>query len=75
MPRRNKRKDAVSLPHRHAPSRYSKGYKPGCYGCAFVGFNSVCHTSDGKCLKVPPKTGEDANAEADRRTDTASTKR
>ena len=75
MPRRNKRKDAVSLPHKHAPSPYSRGYKPECFGCAFVGFGSVCLTSDGKCLKTPPKAREDADAEIDRRTDTASKER
>ena len=73
MPRRNKRKAAVKEPHRHAPSPFSKGYKPECCGCAFVGFGSVCLTSDGKCLKTPPPNiGGVDDAEVDRGTDTAS---
>ena len=73
MPRRNKRESAAKEPHRHAPSPYSKGYKPECCGCAFVGYGSVCLTSDGKCLKGGLKTMEgDDNAEAGRTADTAS---
>ena len=30
MPRRNKRKTAVSEPHIHAPSPYARGYKVKC---------------------------------------------
>ena len=61
MPRRNKRKTAVNIPHRHAPSPYSKGYKPECCGCAFVGFGSVCLTSDGKCLKGSKPSSDEGN--------------
>ena len=76
MPRRNKRKTAVSEPHIHAPSPYSRGYKPGCRGCPFVGSNSACLTSDGNCLKTqPPIVKEVGDAEAVRRTDIASAKR
>ena len=76
MPRRNKRKTAVSEPHIHAPSPFSRGYKPKCRGCAFVGANSNCLTSDGQCLKTPPpKAREVGDAEAVRRTDIASAKR
>jgi hypothetical protein len=53
MPRRNKRKTAVTEPHIHAPSPYARGYKQKCKGCAFAGLGSVCLTSDGKCLKLP----------------------
>jgi hypothetical protein len=76
MPRQNKRKTAKTEPHRHAPSPHSKGYKPECAGCAFVGFGSVCFTSDGKCLKAPlPTAREVVNAEAVRGANTASTER
>jgi hypothetical protein len=76
MPRRNKRKTAGAEPHIHAPSPFSRGYKPNCRGCAFVGTNSVCLTSDGKCLKTPPtRAREVGDAEIVRRTDTASTER
>jgi len=75
MPRRNKRKTAAAEPHIHAPSPFSRGYKPGCRGCAFVGANCVCQTSDGKCLKVPPTAREVNDAEIVRRTDTASAER
>jgi hypothetical protein len=75
MPRRNKRKTAATEPHIHAPSPYYGGYKPQCRGCAFVGTNSVCQTSDGKCLKAPPTAREVSDAEIVRRTDTASAER
>ena len=76
MPRRNKRKTAVSEPHRHAPSPYAKGYKAKCSGCAYAGFGSVCLTSDGKCLKEPPPTvREVGDAEIVRGTNTAGTER
>ena len=76
MPRRNKRKTAATEPHRHAPSPYARGYKPQCSGCAFVGFGSVCLTSDGKCLKLPPpSTREDSDAKTDRGTNKASAER
>jgi hypothetical protein len=65
MPRRNKNKIA-SEPHKHAPSPFSKGYKSKCKGCAFAGFGSVCLASDGKCLKIPPPSGEVVNAETNR---------
>ena len=75
MPRRNKRKTTAE-PHIHAPSPLSRGYKPGCRGCAFVGANSVCQTSDGKCLKAPPPTAREvSDAEIVRKTDTASAER
>ncbi|MCL1853660.1 MAG: hypothetical protein FWF88_11630 [Peptococcaceae bacterium] len=76
MPRRNKRKTEAAEPHIHAPSPFSRGYKPRCRGCAFVGANSACLTSDGNCLKVPlPGAREVGDAEIVRRTDTASAER
>jgi hypothetical protein len=76
MPRRNKRKTAVTEPHSHAPSPFSRGYKPGCRGCAFVGVGSVGLTSDGQCLKTPPqKAREVGDAEIVRRTNTSSPER
>lgn len=76
MSRRNKRKTAATEPHRHAPSPFSRSFKPWCRGCAFAGTNSVCLTSDGKCLKTPlPKAREVGDAEIVRRTDTASAER
>jgi hypothetical protein len=76
MPRRNKRKTAASEPHIHAPSPFNRGYKPGCRGCAFAGANSVCLTSDGKCLKTPPQRARGVgDAKTDRRTDTPSAER
>lgn len=75
MPRRNKHKTAAE-PHRHAPSPYTKGYKRKCSGCAFAGFGSVCLTSDGKCLKMPPPNAREVgDAEIVRGTNTASTER
>ena len=62
MPRRNKRKTTAKEHHRRAPSPYSKGYKPECCGCAFVGYGSVCLTSDGKCLKGGLKVTEGDSA-------------
>ena len=76
MPRRNKRKTAVSEPHRHAPSPYTEGYKQKCNGCSFAGFGFVCLSSDGKCLKEPPPSAREVdNAEIDRGADTKSTER
>jgi hypothetical protein len=75
MPRRNKRKPAANGPHRHAPSPYEKGYRAKCGGCAFAGLGSLCLTSDGKCLKLPPTAREVDDAETDRRTNKASAER
>ena len=75
MPRRNKRKTAVSEPHIHAPSPYARGYKIKCKGCAFAGLGSMCLTSDGKCLKLPPIEREVDNAIADQRTNKPSKER
>ena len=75
MPRRNKRKTAVSEPHIHAPSPYARGYKVKCKGCAFAGLGSMCLTSDGKCLKLPPTEREVDNAIADQRTNKPSKER
>ena len=76
MPRRNKRKTAANEPHRHAPTPYAKGYKPKCSGCAFAGIGSVCLTSDGTCLKLPPATEREVgDAETDRRTNKPSAER
>ena len=75
MPRRNKRKTAASEPHIHAPSPFAKGYRAKCSGCAFAGLGSVCLTSDGKCLKVPPNAREVDDAEIVRGTNKASTER
>jgi hypothetical protein len=73
MPRRNKRKIAAHAPHRHALSPNSRDYKQKCRGCAFVGSNAECLTSDGICLKaLPLKTREVSGAIFNRRTDTAS---
>ena len=75
MPRRNKRKSATADSHKHAPLPFSRGYKPQCRGCAFAGLGSVCLTSDGKCLKIPPPAREVDDAKTDRRTNKASTER
>jgi hypothetical protein len=37
----------------HGATQYHTGYREGCSGCPFVGFNFSCNTSDGKCLKSP----------------------
>ena len=51
MPRKNSsvvdRKRAF-----HGATQYHEGYREGCAGCPFVGFNFSCTTSDGKCLKT-----------------------
>jgi len=75
MPRRNKRKMAVTEPHIHAPSPYARGYKKKCKGCAFAGLGSVCLTSDGKCLKLPTVAREVDDSDVDRRANKPSEER
>ena len=58
MPRKNNHK---LKPHVHGPSIYDADYKPECVGCAFVGPEFKCMTSDGTCLKNPERR-EDDNA-------------
>jgi len=40
----------------HGATQYHEGYREGCAGCPFVGFNFSCTTSDGKCIKTASKT-------------------
>ena len=42
----------------HGATQYHTGYREGCAGCPFVGYNFSCTTSDGKCLKTPAKRGK-----------------
>ena len=64
MPRRNKRKTYTA---RNAAVFYtetaaSNGCKPECAGCAFAGYDGVCTTSDGECLKTVPACQKDDGA-------------
>jgi len=52
MPRKNKPKKLNTQHHYATP--FSPNYKEKCYGCAFVGPNFECLTSDGVCLKSKP---------------------
>ena len=52
MPRRNNRKPR---PYVGTASIYDKGYKPECYGCAFVGAGFKCLAADGCLLSKPEK--------------------
>ena len=49
MPRRNKHK--VLAPLTYGASSFDTGFKAECYGCAFIGKDFECLTSDGQCLK------------------------
>ena len=48
MPRKNRPKKGQ---HFHEPTVFDENFKPGCYGCAFAGYEFKCKVSDGKCLK------------------------
>ena len=52
MPRKNKHK---VQPPVHGLTVFDANFKPDCYGCAFAGADSVCLSSDGKCLKIKPE--------------------
>ena len=54
MPRKNKPKKQNTRQHYATP--FSPRYKAKCYGCAFVGPDFECLTSDGVCLKSKPTT-------------------
>ena len=76
MPRRNNHKNLRrDVPLVTVPFSFDRDYKVKCSGCAFARYDSVCLTSDGKCLKLPPTASEVKNAETDRRTDSTSAKR
>lgn len=74
MPRKHNRKAVVSEAIRHTLP-FSNVNKSKCYGCAFAGFGNVCLSSDGECLKIPPKVMEEGDAEANRRTNSKGTER
>ena len=52
MPRRNS--NVVDRKREfHGATQFHNGFRKECVGCAFVGVNFSCTTSDGKCLKTP----------------------
>ena len=62
MPRKNKHKSISLMPQTYGSTLFDTGFKAGCYGCAFVGQDFKCLTSDGNCLKSRDKTKEADNA-------------
>jgi len=66
MPRRNSNaKDKEPTQAFHGATQYNENYRYNkqCVGCAFVGEDFMCMTSNGECLKTPAYKGKSGRGE------------